>query len=333
MAKRTDHDSLTRLLQLYDQLQGGGRISTRRTPRDLGIGLRTLQRYVGKLETAGVKLEPEDTANDGRVYTIRRDRRVFRSLMPLTEVFALHVALGWLRQFEGAVIFQSLDGLRARLNEWLEARDAQEARKWDAQKFYALPFLPFQYDPEEDVLNDVVSALLKERKLRFRYRTAAGRTATHTVRPYTLVFSKGAFYLIALVDQAKPGYHPTSFHLSRMTASEVLREGYAYPVDWDPRSLAPEMAGLLGGPVEDLDVRFDGRFEKHLREERQWPEGTVVDRPDGRVRLRTRLPLSEELLAWLMGFTPAVEVVSPTWFRERLLARARDLVARHDDPV
>ena len=126
-------------------LQGGRRLFVRETAKELGVDRRTIQRYVKSLEDLGVPLDYVDEPSRGRAYFIPFARQRFTLDINLAQVVALNVALTWLEQFEGNVLFDSLGLLQQEIHRWIADRDAAELEgtKWRAQKFFALPFLPY----------------------------------------------------------------------------------------------------------------------------------------------------------------------------------------------
>ncbi|MDY0001315.1 MAG: WYL domain-containing protein, partial [Polyangia bacterium] len=260
------------------------------------------------------------------------EQRKYRAKLDRDDMLSLEVALSLLEQYEGSYLADSLGELRDEITCWwqAEAMDREEAKKWSAQKFHSVRFLPYKYAEDGEVFAEVVLALASGLKLEFHYRPLSGRAGPRKVRPYSLIFYKGAFYLVALVDHAKPGYDPTCFMLARMSEAKALEgETYVYPKDWDPQSFFPRIEGLLKGETGRLEALFAGRLYEYLKLERQWPEGTEIKREGDEVRFGADLVLNEELLNWLLGFGGEVEVLGPPEFRKWIAEKARAAAKRY----
>ena len=134
------------LIRLTRRLVQGGRLPRLRTAEELKVSERTLQRYISKLLEAGLTVDHEDTEAWGRVFFLSREGKKFRLDIGMQQVVALNVALNWLEQFEGNVLFDSLGKLKAEVVAWLRDAVRAEAEKdtWRSQKVHALPFLPSQ---------------------------------------------------------------------------------------------------------------------------------------------------------------------------------------------
>jgi predicted DNA-binding transcriptional regulator YafY len=338
-----------RLLRMMRWLQGGRRLHVRETAKELGVDRRTVQRYLKALGELGVPLDYLDEPSKGRAYFMPFSSQRFTLDINLSQVVALNVALTWLEQFEGSVLFESLGLLQKEIVRWIGSRDVAEAEgmRWRAQKFFALPFLPYQYRLRGEAFDAVVTALLHQRKLGFDYRPATGggneegagksrgsggkagavagvKPRRHLVRPFTLVFYKGAFYLAAVVDHAPEGARPSVFSLARMSGAQVMRDApYDYPEEWDPSGLFNPKTGMMPGEMVTVTARFAPRFYDYLKRERRWPRGSKIVAEGDHVSFSAKLAANDELLNWFLGFGPEVEVVEPRWFRERLAEKAR----------
>lgn len=338
MARSGKDPSDVNLMRLIGWLESGRQLDVRETARKLGVTPRTFQRYIQKLEALRIPLDYEEGPNQKRRYFHTNARRTFPMNIGKTQVVALNVALGWLEQFEGNVLFESLDLLRKEISRWLKERAEDEGTRWREQKFYALPFLPYHYRSEGDAFDKVVTALLRQHKLQFRYQkapTSGGQPSggqspktTYKVRPYTLVFYKGAFYLLAQLDKVAPWGDPIVFSLARMTGAKVLRaEPYDYPERWDPESAFQQHTGMLPGEKQLVEARFSPGFFHYLKKERRWPPGNRIVLERDHVRFSARLAVNDELLNWFLGFGADVEIVRPEKLRDELAAKARAIAA------
>ena len=319
------------IIRLYEGFLEGKSFTKLEIADVLDITSRTAMRYLTELRDA-IGLEYREESNNRRRWYLPRDRREFRAKLDRDDVLSLSVALTMLDQYEGSYLADSLATLRDELTHWWQAsdRDLKEAERWREQKFHAIRFLPYRYREEGEVFFEVVTALARGEKLEFRYRPWSGRAGKRKVRPYSLVFHKGAFYLVALVDHAQDHYEPSTFMLARMSQPRVLEgEHYLYPKDWDPQSFYPKIEGMLQGDEERLVALFDGRFYDYLKRDREWPSGTVIKRQGDQVRFSADLVLNEELLNWLLGFGGEVEVLEPTDYRAWMAKKARAAAARY----
>lgn len=315
------------IIRLYEELRSGERFTKEEIAGALGVSSRTAMRYLSEL-TEVLPLDYERESNNRRRWYLPRNKRELNAKLDRDDALSLAVAISLLDQYEGSYLADSLATLNDEIAKWWQAstRDKEEAKRWHKQKFHAIRFLPYRYREDGEVFFEVVTALASNLKLEFNYRPWSGRAGRRRVRPYSLVFHKGAFYLVALMDNAKEGYDPTTFMLARMSDAKVLNgERYLYPKDWDPSTFYPNIVGMLQGEKALLVALFHGRFYDYLKREREWTDGAAIERQGEKVRFSAELVLNEELLNWLLGFGDEVEVVEPASFRKRIAQKAKAL--------
>lgn len=125
-----------------------------------------------------------------------------------------------------------------------------------------------------------------------------------------------------------------TFHLSRFL--DVVRlTGEASPeIPFDPRDELNGAWGIIGGgPHCEIKLRFVPEAVPYVAY-RSWPGqlGGHMEGPCYLLRLgaplnRDRLPV--EVMAWIRGWGPRVEVLSPVWVRDLWLEEARQLLRRY----
>jgi predicted DNA-binding transcriptional regulator YafY len=321
------------IIRLYEGFLSGKSYTKEEIAEVLDVTTRTAMRYLVELGDA-IGLDFSVESHNRKRWHLPRERREFRAKLDRDDVLSLAVALSLLDQYEGSYLADSLATLHDELAHWWQAsdRDQKEAARWRAQKFHAIRFLPYRYREDGQVFFEVVQALASGQKLAFSYRPWSGKAGPRKVRPYSLVFHKGAFYLVALVDHAKDHYDPSTFMLARMSQARVCEgEHYLYPKDWDPRAFYPKIEGMLQGETQRLVARFAPRYHDYLKKDREWPAGTAVqrERDTDQVRFAADLVLNEELLNWLLGFGGDVEVLEPAAFRKQLAEKARAAARRY----
>ncbi|EYB68167.1 transcriptional regulator [Deinococcus phoenicis] len=126
-----------------------------------------------------------------------------------------------------------------------------------------------------------------------------------------------------------------TFHLSRFV--DVVRlTGEASPeIRFDPRDELDGAWGIIGGRQHcEITLRFTPEAVPYIAH-RRWPSqlGGEMDGPYYILRLnaplnRDHLPV--EVMAWIRGWGPRVEVLAPPWIRELWLEEARELLRRYN---
>jgi predicted DNA-binding transcriptional regulator YafY len=118
------------------------------------------------------------------------------------------------------------------------------------------------------------------------------------------------------------------FRLDRINRLEVLGERYAPGA----RHAVFERLGRDLSEHPEVRVRFDAEVVRWVRERQPF----VLLREEGDEAgpiFVYALRDVHELLAWLLPWGRAVEVLEPDWLRLRVAEEARAIVARHTAPI
>ena len=84
-----------------------------------------------------------------------------------------------------------------------------------------------------------------------------------------------------------------------------------------------------GAPVR-VRVRFSPEKAGFIRRTRRHPTQVVEDLPDGSVVWQVEVPLSEDLVHFIVGYGPHATVLEPEELRRRVVAWAKGAVAANE---
>ncbi|MEF2280305.1 WYL domain-containing protein [Deinococcus sp. YIM 134068] len=125
-----------------------------------------------------------------------------------------------------------------------------------------------------------------------------------------------------------------TFHLSRFVDVTRLTGEASPEIPFDPRDELDGAWGIIGGQQHcEVTLRFAPDAVPYVAY-RHWP-GQLHGGMDGPCYvLRLRAPLNRddlpvEVMAWIRGWGPRVEVLSPGWVRDLWLEEARELLRRY----
>jgi len=129
---------------------------------------------------------------------------------------------------------------------------------------------------------------------------------TYVIEPHRIVYAHGGIYLIAWV----PAYGAMrTFAAERIETFGVMDESF------EPRPLPVEpfadSMGVNTGTPETIVVEFERDAAVHLRT-RMWHKSQALDElPNGRLRVTLKVCNDYAVRAWVLGFGPSVQVVTP----------------------
>ena len=313
-----------RLLSILLLLQAHGRLPARRLAERLEVSERTILRDMEALSIAGVPVYAERGRRGGWALTddYRTDltgltESELRSVMLATAPSVLaDLGLGEAAERAVAKMLSALPETRR--------RDAEAARGY----LHVDPAGWRRPDDAAPLLPELERALRIGRRIRMTYQRAFDQSRVErVVDPLGLVAKGATWYLVAAVDGK-----PRTYRASRLGSVEVLDEPVERPPEFD---LATWWAGSRAAFEAQLPVyravvrvapdalprvRWGWRFGR--LEEEGPPEA------DGWSRCRLRFDTQEVAADAVLGLGPSVDVVDPPELGARVLAAARELVAR-----
>ncbi|MEF2278539.1 WYL domain-containing protein [Deinococcus sp. YIM 134068] len=185
-------------------------------------------------------------------------------------------------------------------------------------------------------LDLIAAAWMNREALRFDYRRPNGEVERgNELHVYFVEISRDnlAPYAIGLETRHRGAVR--TFKVSRMDHLARLPGGYEIPDSFNPRDYLTDAWGVIGGgqPIT-VRVRFAPEAAYRVREG-GYPNTTLLPREDGSVELDIRAcpdrsGLPRELIPFLLGWGPRVEVLSPPHVRAHWLGELRAALARHD---
>lgn len=303
------------------------------TVRDLSAQLRTskanVERDIQALHAAGFPLKSE---KDPRHAQRLRWRMTEEGPEPSpgfgpAELLSLHAASSVLQFMVNTPLHMDLQSVLAKVRASL-AESRNDAVAGTAHVFVPHPRDFVVYDGEESraILDDLLDAMARHRKVRLEYTSAdAKRPKPVTLLPLRIFAHHNSLYLLAQRDGK---VEVRTYAVHRISVLDVLPETFADPrVDLEAH--VAHAFGVFIEPPQDVQVHFSSEVARYVNERTFHPAERKEPLPDGGVRYRVRAGGQHEVVAWVLGFGGAAELVSPPEWRQELLRRARRTVSVH----
>jgi predicted DNA-binding transcriptional regulator YafY len=163
-------------------------------------------------------------------------------------------------------------------------------------------------------------ALAERRQIRIAYATSsrAGQTSNRTIEPYYLMAYGRSWHLIAH-DHRRA--EVLQFKVDRVQEAEMLDITYTMPSDFDLDSYLGDAWGLMRGAAgtpEVVELLFEPEAGRWVAEEVWHKSQQSETLPDGRVKIAFHVGITPEMISWLLYYGSRVQVLEPTWLRERV---------------
>lgn len=293
---------------------------------ECGVTRRTVYRDLEAIGAAGYPLVPE-RQGDGTV--LYRFITGYKNLPPITfslqELMTLYLCRGQLGFLQGTPFQDDLDAIFGRIRSSLPPRNVAHLER--IAEAVAPRFLGVHdYHGQREILADLREALLFQYRIKLHYTPARRQTETYLFDPYTLLFTQGALYLGGYAHNRQA---MRLFLIDRVQGVELTRERFEVPEEFNAEQLTGGAFGLVREEPLAIRVRIAAEIA-HLATERIWHPSQQVDRQgDGSVILSLQAGGRTEILAWLYGFVPHVEVLAPVELRTAFLDGLNSCLAQH----
>jgi predicted DNA-binding transcriptional regulator YafY len=161
----------------------------------------------------------------------------------------------------------------------------------------------------------LLDATLHHRRAIIHYHSfSSNREKSYTIEPQRLVFAQGGLYLVAFV----PEYNAVrTFSVDRILSLSLTDERFE-PQELSEDAFAHSL-GVHEGTPESIEIAFEPRMARYVRERVWHPSQEIRDRPDGSVILTLTVSNDWALRSWILGFGPVARVLSPPHLAAQIL--------------
>jgi predicted DNA-binding transcriptional regulator YafY len=296
--------------------------------RELGIGERTVARYVKMLREALLDRDGEPlveivTRGEQRVLRLRDQGQPPSS--NTYQALSFYFASSVLQFLDGTILKDDMAALWSRFYAMLPP-DARRRLGRLEHKFYTVPYLVKDYTASDDVLGEILKCLIDQRTMRIEYaspwREDDEPATPHLFDPYTLALYRGGLYVLGRSHK-----HRKLIYLAveRLRSVERLSEGFEYPPGYSPASHMEGTFGIVEGPETKVELLIrSAEGVALLKARRIHRTQKFVERPDGTTVLTMTVRGTAELANWILSLGPHVEVLAP----EALRAEVADALRR-----
>ena len=243
--------------------------------------------------------EPIEETLDGKRKVWRMQPVARRETIALsaTQIVSLFLSRRVFDFLTGTGFKEDPDDVFKQLEITLRKRD-YDTRNLD-HKIFDVNDAPHIYADHLGHVDDIVTALLREGRLRVVHGALAQYRKEFVLKPYTLVVYKKGLYL------AGYGHHHKSvrtFSLDGFREIERLtKDHFEYPKNCQPSQLVEGSFGLFDGPRTRVRLDFEAEVDRFVRR-RLWHPTQKITKTNGGVELTTEVMGTTEVKTWIPGW-------------------------------
>lgn len=320
-AGRTRYAPAARLHELRALLDSHEGLSIYDVAERFRVNPRTALRYLQALQRAGEPLY-EETAGKRKVWRLMTTARRQSITLTTAQMAALFLSRRVFDFLAGTGFKEDLDDVFAKLEATLRRKDFAAVRNLD-RKVFDVNEARHLYEGRLEDVNDIMTALLREERLRVTHESVSGARKTFVLEPYTLLVYKKGLYLAAR-SESHDGTIRT-FALDGFREVEWLRgQKFDYPADYKPEQLTEGAFGLIRGKeVTRVRIRFDEKVARYVQR-RMWHPSQRFRRVAGGVEMTMEVRGTTEVVSWVLGFGRTARVLEPEELRAQVRGERAD---------
>src|SRR5262249_37967207 len=243
------YDPSMRVLTVLEFLQARESASGAELAERLEVSIRTVQRYVTRLQDLGVPVE--STRGPGGAYRLKPGFRLPPLMFGAEEAFALALGLDALTYLGLGKIAPATLGARAKLARVLPVAVGERIEAARAALLLERP--RSTVDADVALLIELATATHDRRRVRLSYQAQDGTATSRTVEPLGLMQHEGRRVLAAYC-LLRGGLR--LFRVDRVKTVESLAEVFEPTGDFDLRAFLHERIALAAAPWQ-VEVWLD----------------------------------------------------------------------------
>jgi len=290
------------MMMILNMINAGNTVTRDALAKKLSVTIRTADRYISTLRTAGFPIIFND---DRESYTFEEGYSLSKAAFSGEEMLALGLARSMASKF----------GPRTgKVLESIERKMSVCSTSLPKHIVFSDDRMPPLVEENFQKLN---LAILDYKQVEMTYASAYrdGDRTQRTIDPHYLLFREGLWYCRAYCRLKK---EPRLFALDRMEDVNLLDKNFLPKAEITPDELKEAFGVMVGGgdPVKVV-IRFDKCCKPYLKRY-HFPGQKETALPDGRTELTFKTTGIIGVKLWLYRFIPNVEVIAPKELKEAM---------------
>lgn len=311
-----------RVLTILELLQARERVSGSELAALLEVSVRTVQRYVARLQDLGVPVK--STRGPGGTYHLKPGFRLPPMIFGTEEAFALALGLDALSYLGLSEIAPASVAVKAKLERVLPASISERVKTMRDVLILERP--KWISDADVGLLMTLATAVQANHRVQLEYSTRDSSTNLRTLEPYGLMQQSGRWFLAGYCYLRRA---QRLFRVDRIKSLEVTQEVFVAPTDFDLRDFVQKSLASVATPFL-IEVYLEATPEFL---ESQLPHGLVVLEAEGSGTCLRRGEIGLEwFAALLLQLGCKLEVRSPPELKvafQNLATRALEVAGHH----
>jgi len=317
---RAPENRLERIGQIESKLvQRPEGWTTGELAREFQVDASTIFRDLSLLESWGTGL-----IKHGRRYVLDHRRSLHSVKLSINELLAIYLAVRLLSRHSDEHNPHVVKALE-KLADTLRAKSPLIARHID-QAATAVRARQTRREYVE-ALEVLTQGWAEGKKVRLRYRSyTKDETTERSFAPY-FIEPSGIGYACYVIGYDEMRQAIRTFKVERVYEARLTDEPFTIPESFDPQGLLASAWGVIWRDEGEIEVtmRFAPSVVRRVKESTWHHSQRIEDLPDGSCLFTVMIGSTQEVKPWIRGWGAAVEVLSPSEFREEMIEEVREM--------
>ncbi len=289
--------------ELYDMFEGS-------------VSLRTIQRDINAILNAGIPLISEKRLRREHAWSFPRDyRRMLPPVIKENEILSLYILKSYLKEFRNTAVASSLESVIDKLERMIPGDifwDAGSSHEviWDQN------YGSFDYRDYDQLIEQFITAIQQKLWIQVEYKSINQiRSKSYVVYPHMLFSYHGTIYVAAYHKRYAKNI---SMVVQRVQSVKVLQSQYKRKPMFDREAFRRDRFGVFEGESVEVTLRIAADYADYFINRSWHPSQKTEVNENGDLLLTLQVPLSPELITWILGWHEAITVLAPDTLIEEI---------------
>jgi predicted DNA-binding transcriptional regulator YafY len=312
----------SRLLTLILLLQRQPNQQAAELAGSLGVSVRTLHRYIERLDEMGIPVYTERGPNGG--FSLVRGYKMPPLVFSPEEATAVSLGTGLVEELWGNLYREAANSALAKLDHLLPEQQRDEV-KWARRSLVSAGLTHPGLDAQSASLEALRRAMRSTHRVEMTYASASsGLPSARKLDPYALAFRWGWWYVLGYCHTRR---EIRTFRIDRIQGLSLSDETFQPPVDFNAREFMAQ--AFQGQALVQARLRFSAKAARIAQLNRTTWE-TFEEQADGSVVVTIATPDLAWAASTVLAYGPDVEVLDPPELRRLLGNWAQAIVSLYN---
>mgnify|MGYP000873545466 CR=1 FL=1 len=253
---------------------------------------------------------------------------ISNNLLPInisgSEFLSFCILKSFIKSFKGTKIENDINKLELLLkNKFPEIDDEEQIIFWDQNFGY------YDYSDKAHIISKLTYHIVHKNFVKIIFLSDPSSNKIFEVFPIIFYYYNGTIYLYAYYPQKEDFI---TFTLQNIIEVELYTDEIYKIPEFDLKKFKTKRFGVYSGNTKEIRVNIDKDYKKYF-ENRHWhpSQKSRISPKTGNLILEMNVPITPELISWLLGWGEAITVESPLSLRRTIKEKANIIARKYEN--